>query len=298
MSTPIYKDSFTSIVDSINTLNGLSLVVSEYDFGTPVPYTVPAPPSGIVLTQNQIAINARINTSITISAKGTSSTYQGSQTVYYHRMDLSELARQTNLYVGLKQVNTTQDIVDALNEKYGLILTASDIVIRDLTTSEKDLSTNPSITLEAVSSSYGWVGSVDVAVSVGGYLITDYINDTVIDAFNYPEADATKPFAAIYSYWRDFSSQSNLLEQVATGTNEIDLVRQALVSITGNPWTLTANARYSLSGASVVEVVATEDNPTSYNVRYDKCVRVALDPIACLGYEGDLYLHYNLPVEV
>ncbi|MNG13093.1 hypothetical protein D3C84_967480 [compost metagenome] len=81
------------------------------------------------------------------------------------------------------------------------------------------------------------------------------------------------------------------------GTTQIEAVRLALVAITGNAWTMTANQRYSLAGATVTAVGETIEHEADYNIQYDRFVRVALDPVKCLGYIGDLYFHFNVPLE-
>ncbi|MNQ32310.1 hypothetical protein D3C85_457110 [compost metagenome] len=290
----IYKQTFPQIVESINRLNGLNLTVEQYLFGPPTPVD---PLDLTDLTLAQKAIDEKINTSMLITAKDQYSLYQGSVTVYYHRMDLQELIRQTPLMADVMEANTTMDVVAALNKKYGLILTADDIVTRPLTTEEKDLDNPINVTIEAMPLSQGWVGSVEVGMRRGGYQLKDYITDLTVSAFDYPATYSSKPFAAVYSYWRDFSTQYDKLITVEVGTTQIEAVRLALVAITGNAWTMTANQRYSLAGATVTAVGETIEHEADYNIQYDRFVRVALDPVKCLGYIGDLYFHFNVPLE-
>lgn len=291
----IYKAPFPQIIESINRLNGLALVVDQYLFGVPTavdPLELPAD-----LTPAQKAIDEKINTSLTITAKDQYSLYQGAVTVYYHRMDLKELLRQTPLMADVMSANTTMDVVAALNKKYGLILTQDDIQTRDLTAEEKDLDNPINVTLDAMPNSWGWVGSVSVGMRRGGYKLGDYIKDVTISAFDYPATYSSKPFAAVYSYWRDYSAQYNRLITVQPGVGQIEAVRLALSAITGNAWVMTPNQRYSLAGATVKAVGETADFPDDYNVQYDRFVRVSLDPVLCLGYIGDLYFHFNAPLE-
>lgn len=291
----IYKAPFPQIIESINRLNGLALVVEQYLFGLPtaVDPLVLLPD----LTPAQKAIDEKINTSLTITAKDQYSLYQGAVTVYYHRMDLKELLRQTPLMADVMTANTTMDVVAALNKKYGLILTQDDIQTRDLTPEEKDLDNPINVTLEAMPNSWGWVGTVSVGMRRGGYKLGDYIKDVTVSAFDYPATYSSKPFAAVYSYWRDCSAQYARLITVQPGVGQIEAVRLALSAITGNAWVMTPNQRYSLAGATVKAVGETADFPDDYNVQYDRFVRVSLDPVLCLGYIGDLYFHFNAPLE-
>jgi hypothetical protein len=291
----IYKSTFPQILESINRLNGLALVEEQYLFGTPAaidPLDLPEE-----LTPAQKAIDEKVNTSMLITAKDQYSLYQGSVTVYYHRMDLKELIRQTPLLADVMEVNTTMDVVASLNKKYGLILTADDIVSRALTTEEKDLDNPISVTLEANPTSLGWIGTVSVGMRRGGYQLKDYLTDVTVSAFDYPATYSSKPFAAVYSYWRDFSAQFANLDTVQVGTAQLEAVRLALVAITGHAWTMTANQRYSLAGATVKAVGSTVDLPDEYNIQYERFVRVTVDPVKCLGYIGDLYFHFNAPLE-
>jgi hypothetical protein len=291
----IYKEPLPQIVESINRLNGLNIVVDQYIFGVPEAIDPLALPEDLSLAQ--LAIDEKVNTSMLISAKDQYSLYQGEVTVYYHRMDLSELARQTPLLADVIEVNTTMDVVAALNKKYGLILTSDDIQPRDLTTEEKDLDNPINVLLEAMPNSVGWVGSVSVGMRRGGYKLGDFLTDITVSAFNYPATYSSKPFAAVYSYWRDFSTQYSQLITVQPGVDQIEAVRQALSAITGNAWTMTPNQRYSMAGATVIAVGECADHPDDYNIQYDRFVRVTLDPVKCLGYIGDLYFHFNAPLE-
>lgn len=291
----IYQDSFSQILASINRLNGLTLTLDQYTFGIPSAYVPPEDPEGTILSQ--VAINEKLNTQMVISAKDQYSLYQGDVTVYYHRMDLTELTRQTNLIADVMVATSTQDVVNSLNKKYGLILTAEDIVIRPLTDEEKDLDTTTGVVIEAMPNSWGWIGSVKVGLRRGGYKLSDYVTDLTVSAFDYPAAYSTKPFATVYTYWRDFSAYHAQLINVEPGVDQMDVVRTVLSAATASAWVMTPSVRYSLAGATVVAVGECGEFPETYNVQYDRFIRVSLDPVLCLGYIGDLYFHYNLPVE-
>lgn len=291
----IYKAPFPQIVESINRLNGLNLVVDQYLFGIPTAMDpLVLPPD---LTPAQKAIDEKVNTSLVITSKDQYSLYQGSVTVYYHRMNLTELIRQTPLIADVMVAETTMDVVAALNKKYGMILSQDDIQTRDLTAEEKDLDNPINVTLEAMPNSWGWVGSVSVGMRRGGYKLGDYLRDVTVSAFDYPATYSSKPFAAVYSYWRDCTSQYAKLITVEPGVGQIEAIRQVLVAITGSAWVMTPNQRFSLAGATVTAVGECFDFPDDYNIQYDRFVRVSLDPVLCLGYIGDLYFHFNTPLE-
>lgn len=294
----IYSDSFSQILASINRLNGLNLSVDQYLFGLPSEYVPPEPDPDVKITLAQKAIDEKLNTRMMVTAKDQYSLYQGEVEVFYHRMDLSDLIRQTNLIADVMEATSTQDIINSLNKKYGLILTPADVLVRPLTDEEKDLDNNLGVVIEAMPNSWGWKGSVKVGLRRGGYKLSDYVTDLTVSAFDYPAAYSTKPFATVYSYWRDFSAYQAQLKTVEVGTDQMAAIMAVLTAATGAAWVMTPSVRNSLAGATVVAVGECAEYPETYNVQYDRFVRVSLDPVLCLGYIGDLYIHYNLPMEL
>lgn len=277
----LYKAPLEAVVESINRLNNLDLVLDQYNFSLP---------------QFTDQYGPVANTAITLTAKGPTSAYAGSIEVGYVRQSLSSLEAQVgSLGVSVNGVTTTMDVVAALNKRYGTSLTSADIVDRALTLEEM---TFPStVNLQAVATSYGWTGSVDVSLIEGGYVLPDHLTVTALSGMNYPSPITTRPYAHMYSYWRDFTAQHDLLILVNQGTAELEQVRQALVAITGDAWVLTGTSRYSLEGAEVTEKGTTVEFPGEYNTKYERVVRVSLDDAYCLGLTGYLTLHYSQPIE-
>lgn len=276
----IYTDPLAQVVESINRLNKLDLVASQYIFGTPTPID---------------GATGFANTTINVSAKDTQSAYAGNVNVKYRRLDLADLATQVSLSnIPIHGHSSTMDVVAVLNKLFGLNLTSADIVNRALTDDEK---TFPgSIALNAVPTSLGWIGQVTVGTREGGYRLQDYVSSVTLPGLNYPSPVSTRPYAYIYSYSQDYSDSYSDLIQVQVGQDQLQQVMNALKAhISTDAWTLTGASRYSLQGAAVQEVGNTIDFPDKYNVKYDKFVRVLLDDTYCLGLTGELVLHYNTP---
>ena len=277
----LYKSPLQAVVESINRLNNLDLIAEEYNFSAPDALATP---------------RGAINTEVTLTAKGINSAYSGTVTVGYQRLDLASLATQVTLVVPLMSAETTHDIAFALNRTFGTAFGVGDIVLRTLTTEEK---TFPStVNLVAAPGSYGWIGSVDVGTRPGGYQLPTYLTNRALSGMNYPSPVTTRPYAHMYSYWRDFSDHYAGLSTVQEGTAQLEAVRQALQTLTGDAWVLSGQARYSLEGATVTNVAEIRLNPDNYNDTYDFGITVLLDDTKSLGLTGSLVLHFNEPFEI
>lgn len=280
----LYKSPLSTLIDTINTQNRLSLNLEEYRFSEPVPIT-PTHTRGD-------------NTELRISSKDLQSTYSGSVVVTYRRLALSEVAHQGNVTIPSKGLQTTRDVYERINQYYGTVFTDDDIVIRSLT--EEEMEAPTTISIQAKATSYGWIGSTSVSVREGGYELKDHLVYTKLVGFDYPNNAVSKPFGHIYSYWRDFSGHYDGLIQLTLGksTANNSILKSALEAVTNEPWVTAGMARYSLQGADVKEIVKpAEENNKNYNVRYDNAIKVELNDSYNLGIGGYLILHFNTPIE-
>lgn len=275
----LYKPSIDVMVDSINRLNNLTLVPEEYIWSAPAEIT---PAVG------------ELNTSIKLTAKNQLSAYSGEITVRYHRNPLSDLADQVQLVVPVKEPKTTMDIITAMNKRFGTVFTAEDIVVRDLSTEEKIA--GATINLVAVATSMAWIGSVDVGTRLGGLILGDYLKNTRLNGLYYPSPTTTRPYAQIYSYWRNMSTSYAQLKDIVVGTDQLSILRDVLQFQTGDNWLLTGSGRYSLQGAEVTAVGLCSDNPDISNDKYDFFIKVRLSDAYSIGLTGDLTLHFDEPV--
>lgn len=280
----LYKSPLDTLILRLNSQNGLNLNVQEYDFSEPEPI----PTSG-----------RGDNTELLITSKGLQSTYSGKVTVTYRRLALSEVAHQGSVTIPSKDLNTTRDVYERINEYYGTVFTDDDIVIRDLTPEEKEAPST--ITIQTKPTSYGWIGSATIAVREGGYILGDHLHYRNLVGFDYPNNQVHKPFGHIYSYYRDFSSEYYNLMELEIGRSQANVLKLKgiLERVTGDSWNTVGLARYSLQGAEVMEFSKpTEENSDFYNKRYDNAVMVKLNDTYNLGIGGYLVLHFNTPIEL
>lgn len=270
----LYSDPLEGLVKSVNSLNNLELVAADYHFDTPV------------ALQGGSGTN---NTQITVTAKGVESPYDGSVTLTYRRLDLADIAKLITPTVRLYQPKDTLDVAIGLNESYGFAFDADDIVVEDLTLTDGE----GVVTLRAVDGSIGWIGQVDITVVKGNYPITQFVTTTKLPGLNYPAPTTAKPYAAMYSYWRDFSARKADLQGVGLGNGGMGTIQSVLKEITGDDWRQYGSSRFSLDGAMVTYAGLTQDNPDLNQTRYTHGIVVALTD-SCLGFAGNLILHYKV----
>lgn len=275
----LYKQPIPAILEAIRLQNGVELVQNEYTYGSPT--NIPVENEGL---------DNMVNTSMLITALNPGSPYDGQVTVKIRRLDLSDLIKLVPMTIRGSNLNTTLDVALRLNKLYGTNFTADDIE----STPTEFVDGSGTCTLVAKSGSAMWTGSVDVTVVYGAIPIETVVTVTKLPGLPYPAADASKPFAWAYSYWRDLSSFETTLQTVEVGTDSLQDIRDVLFANTGDAWVVTGAARFSLDGANVTYHGDTSGNPEA-NPEYDKVIVVAVSPTLCLGWAGDLYLHYNLP---
>lgn len=271
-----YNDPIDDILSAMSIQNGgVNLVKGQYTFGDPAVLT---PSEGIA------------NTSIVVTALVPASPYQGPVTVKYRRLDLADLAKLVPISLLSDNIATTMDVATLLNTTYGFNFTSDDIV-----TSPVSLTDGVGVaTLVAKPLSKGWVGTVDIALSKGGFAIDQYVTNRILPGLLYPDVDVTKPLATMYSYWRDFSGSKDTLTTVATGTGDLQKIHDVLLAVTSNDWLLSGVGRFSLDGATVSYNGPTSSYPRSNTTMYTNVCVIDLSA-SCQGYGGQLFLHYGSP---
>lgn len=270
----LYKTPKAAIIGAIKALNGVTLIESEYVFGAPV--AVESTGDGT-------------NTSITITAKDVTSTFDGTVTVRYIRLKLEDLLVLVPASVQIPPVTTTLEFVEALNRIYGTNFTADDIVSAPV----ELVDGAGSVTLNAKPTSLGWIGSVTFTVVAGRLTLGDYVVVTDLPGLNFPDAYEGKPFGWAYSYWRNYTPVHQLIDSMTAESPDWVNIRDALITMTGDPWVLVGQNRYSLEGAVGTYMGPTADASFT-NDSYQKVLVITLGA-ACLGYSGRLYFHYNIP---
>lgn len=272
----LYDDALKVILAEIKERSGVDLVEGEYLFSDPV--AVPDAGDGN-------------NTTLVITAKDVTSTYDGAVTMTYRRRQLSDL----NILVPslLKEVGltTTLGVAQRLNQRFGTAFTAEDIVDGPL----DGFTGTGDVTIVAEPLSRYWVGQVTFQVQPGRYPLADSIQVTNLPGLPYPNQDLAKVFGEMYSYWRSFTAQNEVLKDLTTETTDLTPVKNALAAITGDQWFLVGQSRYSLNGATILYNGATTGNE-KLNTDYANGMIIQLSA-DCLGLSGVLYLHYNLPLD-
>lgn len=112
------------LIELINADDNLNVTVDDVTFGTPVRVTDPNPPR---------------NTILQITSK-TESGFYGVKTINYNRMHISEIG---TIQVERGAANSHVALLPAINTKYGLFLTAEDIVDQVIPAGQTGLITVP-----------------------------------------------------------------------------------------------------------------------------------------------------------
>lgn len=282
---PLFQDPLTAILNAIDSQNGVTLIEDQYIFGTPTPY---ADPTGVTNTQMLITVN------------DVESPYTGSTTVYYTRLNLAVLANQLVLPLKINGLTTIGQVVAALNTYFGLNFKTdgSDIADGPLTVAEDGSGT---VTLTAEAGSLGWVGTVNLPFVLGNFDLATAVTSTTLAGLLYPDQVTTPqmPFGEFYSYPRDFTAQQTDLAAMSTATTDMTTLAADLTANTGNPWSATAAARYSVFGATIIYNGTVADCPgwnngmSTPNPSFENVMVVQLNPANSLGYSGYLVLHYG-----
>lgn len=277
----LYKDPRKTLLSVIERENGITLGLDDYDFSDPVPAT---PPEGS---------DASFNTRISLIANNVAAPYAGEIDLYYNRLDLNDLGSMVELYIQSPVFDTTHDILDSLNRRFGLNLTEDDIVLKDTV----DMGGYRVAELEATETSLGWIGNIDVSVVEGDLLLEDYLLDTALGGLNYPTEYPTKTFAQFYSYWRDFSDHHDYLTTLTTDSPMSLEIASLLGDITGDPWVASGQSEFSIGGnARITYAGSTADYPAA-NDTYDHVVVIELDLDACTEMTGSLVIHSSEPFD-
>lgn len=270
----LIRSGVDALVDSINRLNpGVNLVQTDYVYGLPT--TVVDDPDNY-------------NTSITITERNSNSAYEGSVVVRYNRRSLSDLQAILPNSIKVSELTNTTQFAELLNSTFGLSFTNDDIIEEPIGVPEA----GGEITVRAKPTSVGWLGAATFYVEPGLYSIPEFVKTRDLPGFFYPGQETNRPFAGIYSYWRDFSPVSNLLEGQSSQAYNLPQLTQALISVTGNPWVHTSISTYSLDGSGVIYNGPTEGDDR-FNDDYEFGLIVQLSS-SCTGLSGNLIIHYGL----
>lgn len=283
----LFPDPLSSIFAAIESQNGITLDPTQYAVGTPAP--------------NNDATGVT-NTSLTLTPNTSQCPYTGSITVNYFRWQLADLAKQLPLPLKFNGLTSSLQMALKMNDYYGTNFSAADIIDNAVTVNGDGSGT---LTLTAVSTSLGWVGTVDLPFILGNFDLASVISTTALNGLMYPDRDATRPFAEMYSYWRDFSADESILVNHTTADTDLTDVATALTHAANNSqviWATAGTGRYSLAGAAITYNGTTAAYPkysngdSQVNEAYTNVMVVQLDAVQNTGYSGSLFMHYNVPL--
>lgn len=272
----LYKEPIEGILEAIKTQNNVTLIKDEYTYSNPT----------------GIGSSGTVNTTISIESKTEQSAYDGSVNVNYTRLQLDTLATLLVQPLPIHNCTTLNDVVQYLNKEHGL-----NLVLSELNNTTPELTGGVGhIWLRAQSNSLGWIGSVRLNITKGKLPLTDYVTTTSVGKLPYPHADTRKPFAEMYSYWRDFSPARDTLKSILVDEEDLSLLAVVLNDITEDVWEVGVADRHSLLDAVVLYNGLSTGYPI-HNDAYDNLMVVELSESA-QGLAGKLYLHYNDEEEV
>ncbi|MNO12970.1 hypothetical protein D3C76_25900 [compost metagenome] len=275
----LYKDPVTTLLQTVSAVNGnVVLDPADYDFVNPMPNS-----SGQYPDQNS---------QVTLKANNAFAPYQGEYEIYYTRLSLADLAKLVTLSIKAPSVTNSHDVLPFLNDRFGLNLEESDIVLVDA----EDLVDYKTVQLTAMANSLGWIGTVQVTVTQGEIPLENYLTNTALPGLDYPTPYATLPFAQVYSYWRDFSVHTAYLKTLTAGQPIPQELADILTDVTGDTWPRSGYSQYSLGGAEIIWAGVAADNGL-FNNNYDYGLQVRLNHDDAFGITGDLIIHFSDPVD-
>ncbi len=164
------KDSKSLVLDLINTDNGTPYQNGWLNYGPVVIL-----PEGHE-SQRQVSVHL---TPTEISGR------KGERTIYYNRLDLTQLFNNTSPQLTYAALTSTQDVLDILNEVYDTQFTTDDIEVQEF--GEGVPQPLPEqLTLVALDGSYAFVGELVVGIEQQLIDLVDEIVVTHLNGLLYP----------------------------------------------------------------------------------------------------------------
>lgn len=148
------------LMNQFNVHNKANLALSDFIFSLPVTASVPSTP---------------INTKVTLTPV-ISSGYYTKRDFYYQRVDVADLFNNDKVEITFTAADTMlSDIIDQVNEKYGINLIASDYTDVALPTfASLGTEPNPSIVVSVSTDSYIYVGTGNLVLGSRVRTVDDY----------------------------------------------------------------------------------------------------------------------------
>lgn len=282
-------DSKADLLKIINSKNATTFTANDLVF---------SPPQAINGTWRELA-NPH-NTVVRVTA-AVGSAFQGTQVVTYDRLKLSDLAKIGGFKIASDKPATVHDLFTGITYYNGIRFSADDLENSPVVNNGDG---TYSATLTAKAGSYGWVGSLAVTITQGASALDTVISKADMPGLNYPTANDTDVFAALYLYSYDFTGNYNDLVDFEEGepltqhqADALALAIKAKDKSSGAAlWTGdSAVTAWSLGGAVPVHNgMNGVDLPTNPSYKYALLLQLRADVTIP---RGTLIIHYNDPVD-
>jgi len=239
------------------------------------------------------------NTVVRLSA-APGSPYKGNKQVVYDRLNLANLAGLKGFVVYAYQIADVHGLIPAIANYTGLHFSTTDLNNVPLVDNGDG---NLKAVLTAHPDSIAWVGSVELIVRPGGVPLDEAVSVPNLPGLNYPTANDTDTFGAVYLYGYDFTTYFTDVSMIAPGvlsSGNADKLVTALkaldISSGAALWTNTDGATaWNLKGATVVSNGLNSSSlPTNQSYKYVMALNLAAGVITPAG---TMYLHYNDPFD-
>jgi len=110
---------------------------------------------------------------------------KGEQTIFYNRLDLTQLFNEEEVVLQYGRVTSTQDVLDILNTTYDTSFTEEDVMIGEFAI-EVPVPLPDTLTFFALAGSYAFKGSLSVTMELDLIDLADEIVITRMNGLLYP----------------------------------------------------------------------------------------------------------------
>lgn len=217
-----------------------------------------------------------VNTKVTVTGRPGHG-YYGSVDIYYKRLDLDAIIPQA--HARSTKPLTRQQVIDAVNNVYGLKLRLEDV--DNFTVPEYDPDHSATVTLQASVDSLLVTGDFDLVLEYGKPTLIEVSRSKNLQTFRHPTDQPNWLNARMLTWFRDFSSIQTALRRTykESSYSDWDTVRTACGSLGIPGW--TKGTVLDLPTSQVPDA-----NPAFQQVVIQRNVSGG-------GLKGDLYFHFN-----
>lgn len=270
------KPSKEMLLEAINVQNGTALTWNQIAAGFPEKISTPLAPR-----DTRVLIYG-------LNGGG----YKGNVTIEYNRIDFAVLFRNVIPVVVTNPVAKLSDLLPFLNKKYGLSLTADDIVDQSVA----DLGESWILPVQIKSGNLAWQTDFNLRFAKFFPNLKDVVTDVDLTAIVAPFEAGLKPHAEYVAYGYDYTEIASTFNNDWT-TNRV--LTQADVDVLNGVVPLKfalvtgANAQagqIALAGARLAGSVGITPNDR-YDQGYSRAFLITLP--ADSNYTGQLILHYT-----